>query len=324
MLLCLAFADCEDTDLRHATLRATGAPAIAVASARGCAVERVLGVALESVDGVWLVPVEINGNRLRLLLDTGAERTLLTEAAVARLGMARDPHHQTRTLGIGGPSTTADANVSSFAIGGTYLPVPSVTVGGFTLPDLSGKALDGVLGADILAAFDIDLDTRSDRLTLYRARDCPQAGPPWQEPFLSLGTILLSRGRLLVPIVLDGTAGTATLDTGAQNTAISERMAEHVGVTTADLAHDRSITARGASAEQLAVRVHRFDHLRIGPMGVTAPLLPIVPLPQELGDGLAGADFLAGRRVWLSYASARVFVTPLAAAAPPVAMRMSR
>jgi hypothetical protein len=30
-----------------------------------------------------------------------------------------------------------------------------------------------------------------------------------------------------------------------------------------------------------------------------------------MGDALVGADFLRGRRVWLSFSTQRVFVTPL-------------
>jgi predicted aspartyl protease len=269
--------------------------------------------------GVWVVPVEIDGSRLRLIVDTGAERTLLTEAAVARLAMSRDARHETRTFGIGGVSTTQDAIVSNFAIGGTYLPVPRVTVGQFALPTEQDGELDGLLGADILSAFDVDLDTRTGRLTLYRARNCPQDGPPWREAFLSMGPVGAQGNRLLVPFVLDGTDGVATLDTGAQNTAISAAMAERVGVGAAAMAQDPSITAHGAAADELSVRVHRFRLLRIGPAEVSDPPLPIVPAPEGLGDGLVGADFLAGRRIWLSYASLRVFITPLGAA-PAVAM----
>jgi predicted aspartyl protease len=296
-----------------------GTPTIAKAPAQDCSLVRVASAGLEQLRGVWTVPVEINGSRLRLILDTGAERTLLTEAAVARIGMLRDPGHQTRTFAIGGLSTAADGRVSSFAIGGVYLPVPSVTVGQFALPTGAGAPLEGLLGADVLSAFDVDLDARDGRLTLYRARDCPDAGPPWQEPFLSLGAIGRTRDRLLAPIMLDAAAGTATIDTGAQHTVVSERLAERAGATPADMANDARITAHGAASGQVSVHVHRFRLLRIGPSSIADPVLPVLSMPEGLGDGLVGDDFLAGRRIWLSYASLRVFITP-SAPAPAVAL----
>jgi hypothetical protein len=179
------------------------------------------------------------------------------------------------------------------------------------MPTEPGVALDGLLGADILSAFDIDLDTRDGTLTLYRARDCPQAGPPWQEPFESIGKVVHQGNRLLVPIALDGVPGTATLDTGAQHTAVSAGLAERAGVSDAAIAQDPTIVAHGASADQFTVHVHRFRLLQIGPTGVENAPLPVVTMPDGLGDGLAGADFMAGRRLWLSYASGTVFMTRL-------------
>ena len=41
------------------------------------------------------------------------------------------------------------------------------------------------------------------------------------------------------------------------------------------------------------------------------PALPVVPTVGGMGDGLVGADFLRGRRVWLSFSTQRLFVTPL-------------
>jgi predicted aspartyl protease len=315
LLACIAAAGCAPAIQPRDDI-----PAIAVAPAPDCRVERVATVQLEMVRGIWLVPVEIDGARLRLILDTGAERTLLTQAAVSRLAMLRDPAHETRTFGFGGLSTTEDARVTSFAVGGAYLPVASVTVGPFALPVFAGAPLDGLLGADVLSAFDVDLDARDGRLTLYRPRACPQAGPPWQEPYESIGQVTLARDRLLVPIRLDGVPGVATLDSGAQHTAVSQSLAARVGVGAAMLDRDPTIAAHGAAAEPLSVPVHRFRLLQIGPTELPDPVLPVVPMPgadmpEGLGDGLAGVDFMAGRRLWLSYASRRVFITRLAA--PP-------
>ena len=97
---------------------------------------------------------------------------------------------------------------------------------------------------------------------------------------------------------------------------VSDRLAERAGVTEADLAQDRSATAFGASPEMVALRLHRFHDFRIGPISAREPLLPVVPMPEALGDALIGANFLAGRRVWLSYASQQVYVTTIEPPAP--------
>ena len=59
------------------------------------------------------------------------------------------------------------------------------------------------------------------------------------------------------------------------------------------------------------VRIHRFREFRVGPAVMHTPALPVVPKVGGMGDALVGADFLQGRRVWLSFSTQRIFVTPL-------------
>ena len=59
---------------------------------------------LETHGDLLFVRGTIRGAPVFLLVDTGAERTLLTEAAVERLDLPRDYQHATRTYGIGSSS----------------------------------------------------------------------------------------------------------------------------------------------------------------------------------------------------------------------------
>ena len=131
------------------------------------------------------------------------------------------------------------------------------------------------------------------------------------EPYFRLAGITARADRLLVPFELDGVAGLGVLDTGAQLSTISVQMAERVGLEEAGLAGDGTVMAHGAAPDQVAVRIHRFRELRVGPTVMHWPTLPVVPMSDGMGDALVGADFLQGRRVWLSYATNRVFVTPV-------------
>ena len=147
-----------------------------------------------------------------------------------------------------------------------------------------GRPLDGLLGADMLSAFDVDLDTRDGRADAVSGARLPAGGAA-----LAGGVPVDGRGaggsadRLLVPIVLDGAAGVATLDTGAQHTAISASTGRARRRVAAGMAQDPTITAHSAAAEQIAVRVHRFRRLQIGPA-------------ESDGSGAAGAADAGGAR----------------------------
>jgi predicted aspartyl protease len=268
---------------------------------------------LEIHSNLLFVRAKINDEPVTMLVDSGAERTLLTEAAVDRLHLPRDMRHATRTLGIGSPTATWDAKLpNGIVLGTTRFPVDTVTVGRFNIEEGASWSVDGLLGADILLAFDIDLNLPERLVTFYRARrDCPDAAPPWNVPYIALSGVATRRDRLMLPFQLDGVSGMAVLDTGAQVSSISRGMADRMGLAAADLATDRTIMAHGASPDQVAVHIHRFRELAVGPAMVQEPALPVVPMAAGMGDGLVGADFLRGRRVWLSYSTHRVFVTPL-------------
>ena len=176
----------------------------------------------------------------------------------------------------------------------------------------AGDTADGLLGADILLAFDIDLDlpTAASRSTAPAAT-APRPGRRGPSPISASPASPRDRDRLLVPFELDGVAGLGVLDTGAQLSSISMRMAERVGLAEGELAGDGTVMAHGAAPDQVAVRIHRFRELRIGSTVMHEPTLPVVPMSDGMGDALVGADFLQGRRVWLSFATSRVFVTPI-------------
>ncbi|HVB69454.1 MAG TPA: retropepsin-like aspartic protease [Acetobacteraceae bacterium] len=288
-------------------------------SGPGCALSRVAIVPVTAYDGLLFVTAHVDGKPVRLVLDTGAQRSLLTEATVRRLGLPADRDHGTRTWGIGGPTTSFDAVVRRFTLAGVAFTMPRITVGRFRLAALRGGA-DGMLGADVLTLFGIDLDAAAGRMVLYRDPACRLSRPPWDGPAVDLPGVQAGGNRLRLPIAVNGTQGMATLDTGAQTTAIGLGLALRAGVTPSALAADRYALARGAAPAAVHVRLQQFRSLQVGPWLARDPVLPIIPLPAGVGDGLVGEDFLLHRRVWLSFAAPQVFVA-VAGAKTPLASR---
>jgi predicted aspartyl protease len=274
---------------------------------------RVAEMPLDVRANMMFVRAKIDDEPVTLLVDTGAERTVLTEAAVDRLHLPRDLQHATRTIGIGSAIATWDARLpKGIVLGDTHFPVDSVSVGRFGIEQEDGGPADGLLGADILLAFDIDLDLPAQRITFYRARrECPEAAPPWNQPYVAVSGVSTRHNRLLVPFELDGVAGMAVLDSGAEFSSISQGTAERIGLTNAAMATDRTMMAQGAAPDQVPVHIHLFRAFRVGPAMMQTPELLVVPKVGGMADALVGADFLRGRRAWLSFSTQRIFVTPL-------------
>jgi predicted aspartyl protease len=261
---------------------------------------------LEVHNRLLVVPAGINGRWVRLLIDTGAERTVLSSDVVERLGLERDDKTITVSTGVGGTFTAHDAIIPGLVLGGVRFPVTRVSVGQFRFGP--GLVADGLLGSDVLLAFDLDIDVPDRKLTLYRPRLCPDVQPPWNEPFERVPGVKARRDRLLIPLELDGVEGMGILDTGAQATTIGVSMANRLGLTQAAMAADPVVEHHGAGPGSQDARLHRFGLLQIGPAVAHDPVLSVLPVDAGVGDALVGEDFIDGRRIWLSFSNREVFI----------------
>lgn len=278
-----------------------------------CDLVKIARLPIELRGRLLTVPVTINGQQVRMIVDTGAERTTLSESAAGRLKLPRDMKRISTSMGLGGMVTSADAAVSSFVLGNVRLaPIEHVSVGRFGFDTAAEPLADGLLGADILLAFDLDIDVPGKALTLYRVRRCVNNQPPWQEPFVTVPGVTTRKDRLLIPFQLDGVSGTAILDTGASATTIGVQMARRMGLNEQTMAMDRKVLQRGAGTGTMTAHYHWFRELRVGPAVVQGLMLSVLPTDVGVGDALIGEDFLEGRRVWLSFPTRQVFVSRLA------------
>jgi predicted aspartyl protease len=168
--------------------------------------------------------------------------------------------------------------------------------------------LDGVLGADSLNSFDIDLDLPNNRITFYSKQTCADAAPAWTAPYVTIAAGRSKADYLFFPVQLDGRRITAFVDTGAQSTVLSASAALALGVTLGQLAQDRAIVLRGAAAEQVSGRVHRFARLEIGAEVIRNPEIMVADLRLSDADLVLGIDLLRSRRIWFSYGSQKIFL----------------
>jgi predicted aspartyl protease len=255
-----------------------------------------------------LVTVFANGVPLVLVLDTGAQRTVLTPAAAKRIG-AKTPRveFQRGLRGISGGLPTREVELHSFAVGHAAIPWHRVTVAAIVTPPVFSTALDGVLGADVFSSFDIDLDLPRHRMVLYEKGACP--GPNWPGRYAEISTGRSLSDHLFFPVQLDRHRLTAIVDTGAQRTTLSTTIARAIGVTEAVLAGDRSTKTKGSAGEALNSHLHRFNKLDVGGIVVRNPEIVVTDLRVRDVDLILGIDFIRSRKLWLSYASFRIFLS---------------
>jgi predicted aspartyl protease len=275
----------------------------------GCGPVRLGETTVATLRNAPIITPFANGAAVTLLLDTGAETTVLTPAVAQRIGAERPGiEFQRQMRGIGGSLQTDEVELRSFTLGGVAVPWRRVRVAPINTGNVFSGPLDGVLGADTLSSFDVDLDLPGHRMVLYAKQTCPDAAPAWTEPYARIGTGRSFGGHLFFPVQLDEHRIDAFIDTGAQHTVLSMKAASALGVTGAALARDQTITLHGAAAEQLSARVHRFSQLQIGPQVVRNPELIVTDIRLNDADIVLGIDFLRSQRIWMSYGSQQIFL----------------
>src|SRR6266404_2039148 len=282
---------------------------LVVAAAGGCGPPRLRHTPVATLRNAPIVTLLANGMPVTVLLDTGAETTILTPAVAQRLGAQRPRVEFQRQLrGVAGSLQTTEVELQSFAIGGVAIPWRRVRVAPINVASVFSGPLDGVLGADSLNSFDIDLDLPNNRITLYSKQTCPDAAPAWTEPYVTIAAGRSKGDHLFFPVWLDGHKISAFVDTGSQSTVLSTNAALALGVTPGLLAQDRAAVLRGAAAEQLSARVHRFARLEIGAEPIHNPEIMVADLRLGDADLVLGIDLLRPRRIWLSYGSQKIFL----------------
>lgn len=279
--------------------------AVSRGAAAACDVQTVAELTLRDVAGFLSVSVSIDGVPASLLLDTGAEAGLITPDAALRLGLPLDPTRQTRIEGTGGAGEVIPHVVlPGLAIGNLTVPAHSVPVGPLPAVPRITPPVAGLLGADILAGFDVEIDARRGRFALHRVTGACAALVPWAHETVPLRR---SGDRLVVGAVLDGHPLDALLDTGALSVVLDTAAAERLGVSAAALARDPGGVSGGVDMREMVFHWHRFASLAIGDVVIRDPVITVTPV-REQTPMLLGASWFATRHVWLSYATGRMFV----------------
>jgi hypothetical protein len=110
-----------------------------------------------------IVAARLNGVQLSLLLDTGADRTLVTPDAILRAGygtlMAQAG--AVAIVGVTGAASAPQVTVPVIDVAGTRVGPLSLLV-----HDAGLSGIDGLLGRDVLDAFTVTIDAAAGRATL--------------------------------------------------------------------------------------------------------------------------------------------------------------
>ncbi|MFM7707882.1 MAG: retroviral-like aspartic protease family protein [Gammaproteobacteria bacterium] len=217
----------------------------------------------DRIGRIW-APVTIDGKGpLRLVLDTGASRSALTQAALDKLGIQADLDRTVLLRGTTGSARVPTVRIGQVEIGDMLAERQTMVV----MEDAFGGA-EGVLATTALRDRRILADFRRDRIEIARSD-----GSRAPAGFTTLQMKLLERHVPWVEATVGGVRVKAVIDTGSQQTMgnlalrdallakrreVDPRDEGVIGVT-GDLQEGRSMAAPVIQLDSILVRRARIN-----------------------------------------------------------------
>lgn len=314
---------------------AGGARAADAPTAKKCVMYQVGDLKVEFTRNRALLQGAVNGQPVRVLIDTGADRSLLFRPSAKALHLPLEDLPGMRMGGAGGMTQAQVADVRELKLAGaTSTNLRMLVAGEGRMADF-----DVLLGEDFLGHYDIEFDLPHGAIRLLQPRGCGEQDMAyWASAYNETPIASDHNSRIGLVVKLNGRAVRAILDSGAQTSVATPRAASTSGVKL----QASDIKGRGLGALTLTNQVGVLDSFSIGQETIRNAKLRFSDLfgattYSETGSLLAkhdvdepemllGADFLKSHRVLVSrtrhmvyftYEGGPVFDTASRPAAPP-------
>jgi len=300
------------------------------AHAQGCKLTQVASLPM-TVDAEQrlVVPGRLN-DRLSttFAVDTGAFVSLLRRSVADRLGLAFKEIPE-RVFGVGGRPLTSRVLVTLQL---DKLVSPNAPL--LLMPDtlLEGSKIAGLVGADYLSNYDLDLDFGGGKLNLFSQGHCQGQVVYWSSDYLQQPIELDHNHHVFLPITLDGRQLKAVLDTGASDTFLPLPDARwQFGLDPNSPGMEPAGASTTADGSQLPTYRYRFKTMEIAGITFHNPTLSLIPRIErfatktgshtgaaegELPQVTLGIHELAKLHLYIAYGEHMLYVTPADAGQP--------
>lgn len=289
-------------------------------AASNCKLVRVAEWEVKPQDNRLIVDGEINGQKVGILIDSGAGTSFVLRAAADRLGLVRQEAPGYRAYGVGGETHVEFAVIDELKIGTASRKNWRAMVLG---EHDQGTSYAFLLGYDFMDQVDVEFDLANNAIRIFRPQDCTNVSLAyWAKG--GAGVVELEadneRPGILFPVKLNGQSIVANLDTGAPGSVVSRLIAANAGVRPENA--KAAGTAGGLGAARSDIYIGSFDTFAIGDELIRNPHIAFSNLEiagvatgsrlaatRELRDMLLGIDFLRAHRVLVAHSQRKLYFT---------------
>ncbi len=280
------------------------------------------------------IDAQVNGQPVKMIVDTGSAGTLLSHPAAAQLGLALRPIPGVKMYGVGGGENGASARIKEFKVANMVDRDFDMIVQG---PHPLGQA-QGILGALFLMQTDVEFDFPHEKMRFFEPKNCKgDQVVYWGSAYSVVPMVGSSKGRIEVTVLLNGKPVRAQMDTGASETTVTPAEAANAGVKLTSDGVSTAPVIGGLGRARVQSYTAVFPSFSFGDETIHNAKITIADMFREdkevaLGSHIAtmavdfpemllGDDFfrshrvyvaLGQRKVYASYVGGPVFSTPRA------------
>ncbi len=269
------------------------------------------------------VPGQVNGKDVLFMVDSGAD-TLLFATELSALGVAVGSSSGETYGATGGARPDGQATLSTLGIGlWSGHDITLRAVGSSGGENLRGVPVIGVLGEDILSHFDVEIDIKNERFSLFEMKGCEAANLAyWTDNYnvVDITQYDARQPRLRMSGMLNESPVSMILDTGAPYSMVSLDVARALGVAPGGPGVEEVDKVSGVQGQAEATWVGTFssfvlDQERIAP--VKLRFYKFAQADAEVGTRLSrrafsidmflGFDFLRAHHVLISHSQKKFY-----------------
>jgi predicted aspartyl protease len=296
---------------------------VAARAATPCQMQVIGELPFQFDHGRLLVEAQIDGRPAKMIVDTGATKTLIFHASAEAMGLPVHPLTGLKFYGVGGEAGAGEVRITDFRVASFIARDDDLLVSG--RQPLGAE--QGLLGADFLLQSDVEFDVPDRKIRWFKTKGCAGEQVVYWGKAFSAARMVGSEDlhKIEVTVQVNGVPLLAEMDTGAGGSLLTPAAAARARVTPASEGVARTAQTHGLGAQPVETYLGVFQSFSFGDETIKNAQLRIADLfaadkVVELGshiptpaidrpDMLLGADFFRSHRVYVSRGQRMVYVS---------------